>query len=54
MGGGVGVGEDFGGDEVVGEDDVAGLEKVERAEGKKRGVAGAGSDEVDVAGLGAL
>ncbi len=51
-GGGAGEGEDFVGDEVVGEDDVGGLEEAVGAEGEEVGVAGAGADEVDVAGFG--
>ena len=50
--GSVGEGEDFVGDEVVGEDDVCGFEETEGAEGEEGGVAGARSCEVDVAGLG--
>ena len=49
-GGGAGEVEDFVGDEVVGEDDVAGLEELGGAEGEEGGVAGACSYEVDGAG----
>jgi len=52
VGGGAGEREDLIGDEVVGEDDVGGLDEREGAEGEQIGVAGARSDEVDVAGLG--
>lgn len=44
--------EDFVGDEVVGEDDVAGLKQMMGAEGEEGWVAWTGSAEVDVAWLG--
>ena len=50
-GGRAGEVEDLVGDEVVGEDDVRGFEQVGGAQGEERGVAGACSDEVDVAGF---
>ena len=49
-GGGGGEGEDLGGDEIVGEDDVGVLQEMEGAEGEEGGVAGTGSYEVDAAG----
>jgi hypothetical protein len=45
----VGEGEDVGGDQAIVEDDVGSLEKLDGAEGKEGGVAGAGPDEVNVA-----
>ncbi len=49
--GGRGEREDFVGDEVVGQDDVGGLQEAEGAQGEEFRVAGACSDEVDGAGL---
>jgi hypothetical protein len=46
-GGGRGEGEDFIGDEVVGQDDVGGLQETERAQGQEFRIAGACSYEVD-------
>ena len=50
-GGGTGPGEDLVGDEIVGEDDVRGLQQAQGAQGEQFGIAGARSDEVDDAGL---
>jgi len=52
LGCGAGEGEDFIGDEVVGEDDVGGLEKVHGVQGEEAGVARACAYEVDGARLG--
>jgi len=47
-----GEGEDLVGDQVVGEDDVSGLEELDGADSEEIGVAGARSGKIDVAGLG--
>ena len=52
FGGGAGEGEDFFGDEIVGEDDVGGLEKMNGVKGQEAGVSGACSCKVDGARLG--
>ena len=52
--GGAGEFEDLVGDEVVGKDDVGGLDELDGADGEEIWVAGTGSGEVDVAGLGFL
>jgi len=49
--GGRGEGEHFVRDQVVGEDDVRGLQQAQGAQGEQFGIAGARSDEVDDAGL---
>ena len=51
-GGGAGEVEDLVGDEVVGEDDVGGLEELEGAQGEQAGISGACADEIDGSGLG--
>jgi len=52
LGGGVGELENLGRDETVGENEGGGGKKAVGAKGKEAGVAGPGTDEVDVSGFG--